>query len=122
MRGDTWCLGGNHRRGGGASQPAATFIQDRWKLTKTGTMAVSAVQTGGNLITIPGGTNFAITRDILRTTLTTQQITLGATDSIQIWQTIEGCNWREICNDVHSVSLLVRSSVAGLKFSLSLND
>jgi hypothetical protein len=47
---------------------------------------------------------------------------LAATDILQLFQAVEGPQWRELQGDVHSVSLLVRSSVAGLSFGLALAD
>jgi hypothetical protein len=98
------------------------WIQDRWLNSKTGTMAVS----GGQVIPAPfpfaPGTNFQISRNALKIQLTTQQATLGAGDFLFISQIIEGPRWRELSADVHSLSLLVYSDVANLKFAVSLRD
>jgi hypothetical protein len=96
-------------------------VVDRWGCFKAGTMAVSAGQLASTNVAVPG-TNFVISRSPFRVTLTTQETTLGSTDGLQISQVIEGPPWRELCGDVHSVSLLVRSSVAGLIFSLRISD
>jgi hypothetical protein len=105
-----------------ANPANGAFIQDRWFLNKTGTMVVSAgqqsISTGVN---VPA-TSFAITGNFLRVTLTTAQATLGSSDQLMIGQRVEGSLWRELMNDVHSVSLLVRSSVASLNFGLNLRD
>jgi hypothetical protein len=100
------------------------FILDRWSVFKNGTMAVSAGQNNAGIgaeIVVPG-TNFRLTIRFLRVTLTTAQASLGVLDAIQIYQWIEGPQFRELSFDVHSMSLLVRASVAGLKFSIALRD
>lgn len=106
--------------GGVANPPSGTFIQDRWVSSKAGTMAVNWNPTTGYVL-VPG-TNFNITRTFLRCTLTTQQVTLAAGDYLTFYQAVEGPQWRELAADVTSISLLVRSSVAGLKFGLSFRD
>ena len=68
------------------------------------------------------GTSFAISNGYLRLTLTTAQATLTAGDFWRIHQFAEGPQLRELIGDVHSVSLLVRSSVSPLNFSLALSD
>jgi hypothetical protein len=99
------------------------LVIDRWTLGRTGTMGTSTGQqdSASAPILVPG-TNFAITRKFFRVTLTTQESTLAAGDYLVIQQTIEGPQLRELISDVHSLSILVRSSVAGLKFSLGLSD
>ena len=97
-------------------------IIDRWAVQKTGTLVVSAQQlSDASPIAVPT-TSFAITNKFLRVTLTTQQISLAAGDVLQILQNLEGPRWRELSSDVHSISLLVRSSVSGLKFGVELRD
>ena len=63
-----------------------------------------------------------ITRQVFRITLTTAQASLGASDTVHVNQLVEGPQLRELFSDVHSVSLLVRSSVAGLNFGLFIRD
>ena len=94
---------------------------DRWGTFKAGTLVASAQQIAANNLVIPG-TSFAITSNYYRVTLTTAQASLGASDSLQVRQVIEGPQWRELQSDVHSISLLVRTSVAGLKFGVNLRD
>jgi hypothetical protein len=102
---------------------ASNRLVDRWFGFKAGTMALTGQQfTATTLPTIPGGSNFGISRNYLRITLTTAQASLAAGDNVQIFQFVEGPKFRQLINDVHSCSLLVRSSVASLKFSLSLRD
>jgi hypothetical protein len=98
-------------------------VIDRWAPRKAGTMAFSAGQqvAAANEVLVPG-TNFAISRNFFRITLTTQQASLAAGDSLRFGAVIEGPRFRELQYDVHSISLLVRSSVAGLKFSVALQD
>ena len=114
------------QRSAGATVAAAgtgTFALDRWKIFKAGTMAVSIGRqpAAAGEVKIPG-TNFFISNNFMRMTLTTQQASLGASDQLQFAQVVEGPAWRELFGDVHSVSLLVRSSVANLKFGLTLQD
>ena len=96
---------------------------DRWWPIKTGTMVYAAVQgtASGAELVVPG-TNFQISRSFQRLTLSTAQATLAAGDMLNRIQGIEGLYFRELQYDVHSISILCRSSVAGLKFSLSLRD
>jgi Collagen triple helix repeat (20 copies) len=101
-----------------------TFIQDRWQLQKsalTGTVNTALQDASTAPIIIPG-TNFGITAKFQRFTVGTAQASLAAGDYYLIQQSIEGPRWRELSSDVHSLSLLVRSSVAGLKFSVALVD
>jgi hypothetical protein len=94
---------------------------DRWSTVKSGTMAATGQQidAGAGGIVIPG-TNFAITSKFLRITLTTQEASLAAGDYLVVQQIVEGPFFRALMGDVHSAQVLVRSSVAGLKFGLSI--
>lgn len=95
---------------------------DRWMIGNKGTMQVTGQRiTPAAPITIPG-TNFPISNAYFRITLTTAQASLAAGNYVQVWTNIEGPQLRELITDVHSVSLLVRSSVANLKFGLNLQD
>lgn len=96
------------------------MVIDRWGSTNAGTLAVSGRQIGENVL-LPG-TNFMISRSLWRYTLTTQQASLGAGDFLRFFQYVEGPQFRELAGDVTSISLLVRSSVAGLKFSAMIQD
>ena len=112
------------QRNVGAAISVNGMAIDRWGLSKVGTMAVSCQKiypTSGNQATVPG-TNFVISNSLLRVTLSTAQASLGTGDNLQLYQAIEGSSFRELAGDVHSLSLLVRSSVAGLKFSVALKD
>jgi len=68
------------------------------------------------------GTNYLISNGFLRITLTTAQATLAAGDNVILGQFVEGPCLRELWGDVHSVSILCRSSVANLSLGLNLRD
>jgi len=107
----------------GTSTPnvgAGVIIQDRWAGIKAGTLVASGQQMTG-LVTVPG-TSFAISNNYLRTTITTAQASLGASDNLRLFQQVEGPALRELISDVTSLSLLVRSSVANLKFGVALQS
>jgi hypothetical protein len=98
------------------------FAQDRWRIITAGTMAFATRQVAsGNVLVIPG-TSFRISGNFLSCNLTTQETSLAAGDYWAIQQFIEGPMARELVNDVSSVSILVSSSVAPLKFGLVLRD
>jgi hypothetical protein len=97
-----------------------SWAVDRWLNGGAGTWGAT-VQQVPTAVVIPG-TNYLITQNILRSTVTTVQASLGTNDWWQIWQVIEGPMLRELLGDVHSVSILARSSVANLKFGLYLGD
>lgn len=103
------------------------FLVDRWQAAKGGTMAVTAQQItqwalGSTTVPLVPGTNFQISKSALKLTLTTQETTLGATDQLGFYQEIEASVFRELCHDVTSLSLLVWSDQAPLKFSAALID
>src|SRR5215475_4654183 len=93
---------------------------DRWSLSRTGTMTGTAIGTPG-VVQVPN-TSFDITQSFLRVTLTGQEVSLGAADFWVLQQAVEGPVMRELYDDVHSLALLVRSSVATLKFGVALRD
>jgi hypothetical protein len=108
------------------TNPASgAFIQDRYSIAKsaglTGTVNTALQSVPSSPIVIPG-TNFGITQNFQRFTVGTAQASLAAGDFYGFAQNLEGPRWRELAMDVHSVSLLVRSSVAGLSFTLRLRD
>jgi hypothetical protein len=112
----------DQRQVGGSMAIATGGINtvDRWSAGLNGTMRYSVQQTAAN-VPIPG-TSFFITSKILRITLTTGETALGASDWLGLWTWVEGPMLRELLGDVHSLSLLVRSSVANQKFGISLVD
>jgi len=93
---------------------------DRWFVGLTGTLRFSAQQIATN-VPLPG-TNYYITGKVLRVTVTTTQASLGTGDYLDIWTNLEGIALRELYGDVHSLSLLCRSSLANLNFGISLTD
>jgi hypothetical protein len=101
-----------------------TFIQDRWSIFKsttlTGTVNTALQSVPSAPIVVPG-TNFGITQNFQRFTVGTAQASLAAGDFWGITQYVEGSRWRELAMDVHSPSILVRSSVSGT-FALRLRD
>jgi hypothetical protein len=105
---------------------AGTFVVDRWFKGGSGTYGVTCQSTaqaigGSNPILVPG-TSFRPSSHTLQYTLTTAQTTLAAGDFLCIRQLVEGSVMRELINDVHSISLLVQSTVAPLTFSVALRD
>ena len=109
------------------NNPASgTFVCDRWNYAKsalTGAITFGARNQFpfGSGLVVPG-TSFAITSSAVRVILNTQQASLAAGDFWVLRQFVEGPQLRELSMDVHSISLLVRSSVAGLKFTVYLRD
>jgi hypothetical protein len=102
------------------------LIQDRWAINKSGATLTGTVNTAlQDSSTAPillPGTNFGITAKFQRFTVGTAQASLAAGDYYAFFHSVEGPSWRELSSDVHSLSLLVRSSVAGLVFSVALQD
>jgi hypothetical protein len=103
------------------TSPVAWF-QDRWTRSSSGTMVVNGGQTTLSPFAVVPGTNFQISQNALKIQLTTGQATLGAGDYLQTFQVIEGPRLRELGGAVHSISLLVYSDVANLKFAVALRD
>jgi hypothetical protein len=109
-----------------ASAVGGSFACDRWRFGRSGTATFQCsigqqMSTWQNAPVVPG-TNFATGHYFTRITLTTQQATLGASDFFQLYQLVEGPTLRELSQDVHSVALLVRSTVANLTFTLFIGD
>jgi hypothetical protein len=111
-------------RAGIVTNPTTKVI-DRWGPGRaagtTGQVSHQSVVNPGGPILLPG-TNFGISANYYRVTLTTAQASLAAGDYTYLIQSVEGPRWRELASDVHSVSILCRSSVANLSFGLSLRD
>jgi hypothetical protein len=105
---------------------SAVWLLDRYRLLKSASLtaqvntALTGVPTAP--ILLPGTTPWPVSQNYLRFTVTTSQPVLAAGDYYGFNQLIEGPRWRELSSDVHSVQLLVRSSVAALAFSLVLRD
>jgi hypothetical protein len=114
----------DQRTAGTGPSVANSFALDRWFYSKVGTMTFSVLaqqDASASPILLPG-TSFALSQNFLRFTLGTQQSALGATDKAALYQYVEGPRLRELISDVHSLQVLVRSSVAGLSFGISLQD
>ena len=109
----------DQRTAGAGTSTAGTFAQDKWD--RGGGLSFSAGRIGGSPVVIPG-TSYAITQNILRLTLLAQKVSLAATDLMYLHQWVEGPNLRELISDTHSISLLVRSSVANVVFGIALRD
>jgi hypothetical protein len=103
-----------------------TFLADRWVLVTnlaSGQLAYQHYDGGTfpNVARVPG-TNFAISRGLAQFIPSTAQASIGAGEYLGFQQYIEGPLMRELAADVHSVSLLVQSNYAPMKFSVSLRD
>jgi hypothetical protein len=99
------------------------FQADRWLITKNAATAAingaTANVVAPNATTIPG-TNFNITRSFLQVNVTTTQATLAAGEFLVIYQLVEGSSWRELCNDVTSLSILCSANIPSYPFNFSL--
>ena len=107
------------------STVSSGFVLDRWLSAKGGASTLTygsgqQAAVSGELV-VPG-TSFQISRSFLRVTLTGQQASLAGGDYLLVQQYVEGPTFRELQYDVHSFSILCRSSVAGLKFAISFRD
>ena len=106
------------------NQVVSGFMVDRWTPGRVGTVAYTSQRvtpSPGNQPQAPG-TSFNLSNALGRIVITTAQSTLGANDYLHILQTVEGPCFRELASDVHSISMLVKSSVANLKFAVALRD
>jgi hypothetical protein len=97
-----------------------TKAVDRWGVSTAGSLKFSTQAVAGAVV-VPA-TNYRISGNYLRCTLTTVQGSLAAGDFWQLSQKVEGIRARELYGDLHSVSLLVRSTVANLNFAVNLRD
>jgi hypothetical protein len=106
-----------------AAGNVTAFQADRWQVQKN---AATGVITGGigNVVapnaTVVPGTNFNITRSFLQLAVSTTQATLAAGEFLAIFQTVEGSNWRELCNDVTSLAVMCSASVPTYPFNFSI--
>ena len=94
---------------------------DRWVYHAPAAPASLSLAQGSVNVAIPGS-NFLISQNTLKVTLLATKASLAATDYLSIYQTVEGPCLRELLNDVHSISLVVRSSVANLLFGVAISD
>src|SRR5215831_17791794 len=112
------------QRNAGTAVGMNQLAQDRWAFYKTGMTTAgwtAGQQTPTSRIQVPG-TSFSISRTFIRLTLTTPQSTLAAGDFTYGIHQVEGPSFRELQDDVHSLQLLVRSSVAPVSFGVALTD
>jgi hypothetical protein len=111
-------------RGAIINPGGSVMLEDRWvfatNLSATGQTFLTSLSAGQG-VPVPGA-NFIITTAFLRATVGTQKTSLAASDVLYLQQNIEGPGFRELMSDVHSSQVLVRSSVANLKFSVYLKD
>lgn len=97
------------------------FVMDRWYNANTmATGKTTCQQVAATAPVIIPGTNFGITNKVFRITCTTAQAVPAAAENVYFYQMIEGSRMRELISDVHSLSILCRSNVAGLKFGICL--
>jgi hypothetical protein len=100
------------------------FALDRWTLGSGGaptpTWAFSQKQVATNVVW--PGTSQVVSRSALQITLTTPQASLSTNQLLWYSTTIEGPGLRPLIGDVHSLSLLVNSSVAPFYLPIGLND
>jgi hypothetical protein len=108
------------RIGQATNLTSGVFALDRWTASNVGTLRFASQQVPENIV-LPG-TSFLIGSKYLRLKLTTAQASLGVNDVFSLQQIVEGPMWRELQGDVHSISMVVRSSVPNLIFAVSLND
>jgi hypothetical protein len=105
---------------------AGVFVCDRFFKAGGGTYQITtqtpAQAIGGGSANVLPGTNFRLSAKFLSITLNTQESSLAAADVLAIRQVPEGIRFRELCQDVHSVSILIQSSTAPLKFGFFLRD
>jgi hypothetical protein len=97
------------------------YTIDRWFKGGSGTYQVAMQQNSSGAGSVVPGTNYRISSKYFATTLTTAQPTLAAGDFLVVRQMPEGIQLRELINDVHSLQLLVNSSVA-FSFSIAIRD
>jgi hypothetical protein len=110
------------RCGAQVANPGTTLhLEDRWFVNNSGALAFTYQDLGPTSPILLPGTNFAISSGYIRLVVSTAKPTLAAGDLVGMYQQIEGPLWRELSLDVHSLSVLVRSSVA-VKFGLVLRD
>ena len=106
--------------GGKTNLANGSRIVDRWTWGKVGTHTMNSSNPVETIL-VPG-TSYLLNNRSLTLTLGTQQTTLGAGDYGYIFQQMEGSQIRPLFSDVHSVSILIKSSIANLKFSYWLQD
>ena len=97
------------------------MVQDRWGISTGGTLRASWQANQGQTIVVPG-TSFQISQAQVNIQSTTAEASLAAGSLFAFYQNVEGPSWRELANDVTSISVLVYCTVAGFKFAVSLRN
>jgi hypothetical protein len=103
--------------------PAAVgaFLVDRWQVIRSaGISATFTIGPSSGTVAVPGS-KFMLGGQVLVIQLATQQTTLAAGDYFMVQQPVEGSAFRELQQDVHSLSLLVNTNAA-LNFSVTIKD
>ena len=100
--------------------PTAALAMDRWQWQQSGTMSVSTQCRNASIIT-PGNIPFNISAGGLVLTLETQLATLAAGNYAMVLQILDGAQWRELSGNVHSLSVLIYSTVA-INFTVGVRD
>jgi hypothetical protein len=111
------------RTGGAMLANGANFLGDRWiGYNTTGVTPYWAIATGQSIL-LPG-TSYNISQGIANfSTQTASKPSLAASDQLIMQHVVEGPMMRELMSDVHSISILATTNVAGgLKFAVSLRD
>jgi hypothetical protein len=103
-----------------AAGTVSKFVCDRWNATKVAATAAVLVGQAQQASVVPG-TSFRISSQSAFCQVSTAQPTLAAGEYFALQQSVEAPQLRELLGDVHSIQLLVASSVAG-SYSLSLRN
>jgi hypothetical protein len=98
----------------------AGALTDRWFASISTGFSWNFQQTAGPVL-IPG-TNYAISSKFWRFSNPVAISSPAAASYLAFYQSVEAPMWRELSNDVHSISILLRSSVANLKIGLFVVD
>ena len=97
------------------------FLVDRWSVSRSATISATFTIGASAGTSVVPGSNFQLGGQVLVIQLGAQQTTLAAGDYFAVQQSIEGAAFRELQQDVHSLSLLINTNAA-LNFSVSLRN
>jgi len=113
-------------RTAGAGQAGnGTWGLDRWQWfisTGSGGAVFTGKQTAAPSGIVLPGAAFSLSSKFYRITLTTQQVTLGATDRAYLQQSVEGIALRELIAGNTAITVVLRSSVPNITLGLHLQD
>lgn len=104
-----------------AAGNVSSMVIDRWQVGKNAATATLSNTGQFNQTSLAQGTSFQISSKMLVVQISTAQTTLAAGEYLNIQQSIEGPNLRELLSDVHSIQLLCWATVAG-NYSISLRS